>query len=326
MNMGRIIVQRAGLPFDVPGQTVNRFCSSGLQTIALAAQQIMAGMGECIVAGGAESMSLVPMTGHHFAPNPYLVDHRPEVYTGMGLTAENVAREWHVSREDQDAFALRSHQRALAAIEAGRFDAEIVPLEVESITLQDGRPVRRTSVFKRDGGPRADTSLEALARLRPVFHARQGHSRQFEPDERRGGRGAGDGALARRGARAAAAPALCQLRGGRRAAGGDGRRADRGGAQGAQARRLGPGGHRPDRAQRGVRGAVAGGDSRAGLCPERVSVNCGAIALGHPLGCSGAKLTVQLMHELERRGGRYGLVTMCVGGGIGAAGIFERMG
>ncbi len=172
LNMARAALLRAGLPVEVAGQTVNRFCSSGLQTIALAAQQIMSGMGEVVVAGGAESMSMVPMSGYHFAPNPEIAEVNPDLYLGMGLTAENVARQYGVSREDQDAFALRSHQRALAALEAGAFEDQIVPLEVERVWFEGGKRQRATFTFDTDEGPRRDTSAAALAKLRPVFAAK----------------------------------------------------------------------------------------------------------------------------------------------------------
>ncbi|PMP88363.1 MAG: acetyl-CoA C-acyltransferase, partial [Roseiflexus castenholzii] len=169
LNMARVALLRAGLPNDVPGQTVNRFCASGLQTIALAAQQVMSGMGDVIVAGGVESMSAVPMGGHHFAPNPAMAEMSPDVYLGMGLTAENVAKRYEVSREDQDAFALRSHRRAIAAIDAGLFKEEIVPVEVENVWFENGKVQRTTTIFDTDEGPRRDTSAEALAKLKPVF-------------------------------------------------------------------------------------------------------------------------------------------------------------
>jgi acetyl-CoA acyltransferase len=326
LNMARIAAIRAGLPVGVPAQTVNRFCSSGLQTIALAAQQIMSGMGDVIVAGGVESMSAVPMTGHHFAPNPELADINPDVYLGMGLTAENVARQYEVTREDQDAFALRSHQRAIAAIEAGRFCDEIVPVEGENVWFADGARHRETFVFDTDEGPRRDTSAAALAKLKPVFAANgtvtAGNSSQTS-----------DGA--------AAVVVMSRER--------------------AEALGLKPlarfvsfavAGVPPEVMGIGPVAAVPKALAQAGLSigdidlvelneafaaqalavirrleidDAKVNVNGGAIALGHPLGCTGAKLTVQILHELARRGGRYGLVTMCVGGGMGAAGIFERL-
>ncbi len=328
MNVARIAALRAGLPHDVAGQTVNRFCSSGLQTIALASQQIMTGMGKIVLAGGVESMSMVPMSSNKFMGNPWLASNYPAVYTSMGLTAENVARQFKVSRQDQDAFALRSHQRAVAAIQSGKFKAEVTPapVQVEEVEIGSCQRISRSFVFDTDEGPRADTTLEVLAKLKPVFHASgtvtAGNSSQTS-----------DGAAA----------VLVMERG--------------------EAERLGlkplvrfvgfaVGGVPPD--VMGIGPVVAipkalkltglnvsdldlielneafAAQSLAvmrelGLDENTVNVNGGAIALGHPLGCSGAKLTVQLIHEMQRRGGRYGMVTMCIGGGMGAAGIFENL-
>jgi acetyl-CoA acyltransferase len=327
LNVARIAAQRAGLPDSVCGMTVNRFCSSGLQTIAMAAQQIMSGMAEVIVAGGTESMSMVPMSGNKFSPNPYLASHDPAVYLNMGLTAENVARDFKVSREDQDAFALRSHQNALKAQQEGYFAPGIVPLEVELVELNgDGGAHSRTVQFAADEGPRADTSLEVLAKLRPVFHAKgsvtAGNSSQTS-----------DGA--------AAAVVMSRAK------------ADQLGLK-PRARfvSFAVGGVAPEIMGVGPIAAVPRALKLAGLNLsdidlielneafaaqslavirelgmdlEKVNVNGGAIALGHPLGCTGAKLTVQILDELERRNARYGLVTMCIGGGMGAAGIFERL-
>jgi acetyl-CoA acyltransferase len=326
MNVARIALLRAGLPETVCGQTVNRFCSSGLQTIATAAQQIMTGMGDVIIAGGVESMSMVPMIGNKFVANPVLAEEYPGVYIGMGLTAENVARQYEISREEADAFALRSHQRAAAAQEAGKFNDEIVPLQV-TIKTGNGSSVQETSyVFDKDEGIRRDTSAEALSKLKPVFHAQgtvtAGNSSQTS-----------DGA--------AAVLLMSEER--------------------AQALGLQPlarfvsfavGGVRPEVMGIGPAVAIpkalklAGLDLKdidlvelneafaaqalavireVGLDEEKVNVNGGAIALGHPLGCTGAKLTVQMIHELKRRGGQFGLVTMCIGGGMGAAGIIENL-
>ncbi|HRF47944.1 MAG TPA: acetyl-CoA C-acyltransferase [Anaerolineales bacterium] len=326
LNIGRIAALRAGLPVEVPGQTVNRFCASGLQTIALAAQQIMIGQAEVIVAGGVESMSSVGMSGNVFSPNPALVELSPEVYMPMGLTAEQVAREYRVSREDQDAFALGSHQKALAAIDAGRFVDEIVPVEVETTGFVEGAPVTTRSTFAVDESPRRDTTLEALAQLKPVFAA--------------GGTvTAGNASPMNDGA--AAVMVMSRER--------------------AEALGLKPlarfvsfavGGVPPQVMGIGPIVAVPKALNLAGLTladidlielneafaaqalavmraleldPERVNVNGGAIALGHPLGCSGARLTISLMNELARRKARYGLVTMCIGGGMGAAGVFENL-
>jgi acetyl-CoA acyltransferase len=326
-NLGRIAAMLAGLPFSVPGQTVNRFCASGLQTIALAAQQIMAGMGQVIVAGGAESMSLLPMGGNKIALNLKIMDNCPDHYISMGLTAERVARECNVSREDQDAFALRSHQLAASAQDAGRFKAEIVPFEVEITQLDDASQLRHKKItFDKDEGPRRDTSLAALAALKPAFMARgtvtAGNSSQTS-----------DGAAAvvimdRQRAEAIGAKPLLRFVS------------------------FAVGGVRPEVMGIGPLVAVPKALALAGLTlkdidlielneafasqalavirglgmdPDRVNVNGGAIALGHPLGCTGAKLTVQLMNELARRHARYGIVTMCVGGGQGAAAVFENL-
>jgi acetyl-CoA acyltransferase len=313
-NMARIALLRAGLPDTVPGMTVNRFCSSGLQAIALAAERIRAGFAHAIVAGGSESMSLTARGGVKHAPNPWLVDHHPEIYMTMGLTAERVAKKYGISREDADEFALRSHRNAVAAQEAGRFVDEIVPVE------------QAKSTFEEDEGPRADTSLEALAKLKPVFHANgtvtAGNSSQTS-----------DGAAAalvmsdtwawRLGlkpkarmvafATAGVPPEIMGI-----------------GPVVAIPKALALAGLTLDdigvielnEAFAGQTLAVI----RAGkLDAERVNPNGGAIALGHPLGCTGAKLTATLLREMERRDARYGMVTMCVGGGQGAAGIFERV-
>jgi acetyl-CoA acyltransferase len=326
LNVARVALLRAGLPVEVPGQTVNRFCSSGLQTIALAAQQIIAGMGDVIVAGGVESMSKVPMTGYHYAPDPDMVEINPDVYLGMGLTAENVAQKYGVSREDQDAFALRSHKRAVAAIEEGKFKEQIVPVEVETIWFEGGQRRRATATFDTDEGPRRDTNAAALAKLKPVFALKgsvtAGNSSQTS-----------DGA----------AMVVVMSR----------EKADALGIKPiARFVSFAVGGVPPENMGIGPVAAVPKALKLAGLTmedidlielneafaaqavaviralemdEEKVNVNGGAIALGHPLGCSGAKLTVQMLHELKRRGGRYGLVTMCVGGGQGAAGVIERL-
>ncbi|MCA8962272.1 MAG: acetyl-CoA C-acyltransferase [Planctomycetes bacterium] len=327
MNVARIAALRAGVPTSVPAQTVNRFCSSGLQSIALAADRIRAGSADVIVAGGAESMSAVPMGGDRFLPNPGLVESHPETYLGMGLTAERVAAEDGITREDQDAFALESHRRALAAVEANRFRAEIIPLAIEVIEPTPGGPEVRRFTFDRDEGPRAESSLEALARLRPVFRTggtvTAGNSSQTS-----------DGA----GAVVVASRAVAEELGVRPLA------TFRGFAVAGvppEIMGIGPVEAVPKLLERlGL--TVADLDAielneafaaqalavirRLGLDPTRVNPNGGAIALGHPLGATGAKLTATLLHHLERIGGRYGLVTMCVGGGMGAAGIFEREG
>ena len=322
MNVARIAALRAGLPDSVPAATVNRFCSSGSQTIAMAAERIMAGMADQIIAGGTESMSMV-RGSNRFRPNPHLIEHRPEVYISMGLTAENVARKYNVSREDADAFALRSHRRAIAAQQAGRFaDDGIVPLEVEIVDAD--RSQRFT--FDKDEGPRADTTPEALAKLKPVFHAKgvvtAGNSSQTSDGA------AGVIVMSRKRAEELGLKPLARLVA------------------------YSVAGVAPEIMGMGPVMAVPKALKRAGLTlndidvielneafacqalavmrelgmdEERVNVNGGAVALGHPLGASGAKLTVQLLGEMRRRGSRYGMVTMCVGGGQGAATIFENL-
>ncbi len=312
LNVARIASLRAGVPVSASAVTMNRFCSSGLQAIASAAEHIMVGSAEVIVAGGTESMSLVPMGGHKVSPNPTLMDHYPDVYLSTGLVAETHAREASASRQEQDAFALRSHQRAVAAIDAGRFDEEIVPLEI-------------AGGFRVDEGPRRDTSMEALARLRPAFRAdgsvTAGNSSQMS-----------DGAAAVVVMAAERARALGLEPLGRFVAFA---------TAGVEPERFGIG---PVPAIRKVL-RIAGLSleqidlvelneafaAQAIAClrelaidPDRLNVNGGAIALGHPLGCTGARLTTTLLYEMRRRGSRYGLVSMCVGGGMGAAGIFER--
>ena len=326
MNMARVSALRAGLPDIVPGVTINRFCSSGLQSIAMAADRIRSGQADIIIAGGAESMSLLPMSGHKFSPNPYMVDHMPQIFMGMGLTAENVTRKYDVSREDADAFAFASHQKALAAQAAGHFDDELVPVEIETTTLHNGKPKTHNSVFLKDEGPRADTSREALAKLKPVFRVN-------------GAVTAGNSSQTSDGAAAAIVMSA-------------GRAKSLGLKPKARFMSFAVGGVPPEimgigpvvaipkaLALAGLKvsdlGVVELNEAfacqalavirRVGLDPATVNPNGGAIALGHPLGCTGAKLTATLLRELDRRQARYGLVTMCVGGGQGAAGIFERL-
>ncbi len=331
MNVARIASLRAGVPIGASAITVNRFCSSGLQAIAYGAERIMVGGADAVVAGGTESMSLIPMGGHKVAPNPGLMKDYPDVYLSTGLVAENHAREAQVSRDEQDALALRSHRRAVAAIDGGRFEDEIVPLEVRVAEPANGnggggRPAVRTVAFTADEGPRRDTSLEVLGGLRPAFHVKgsvtAGNSSQMS-----------DGA---------AAVVLTSRE-----------RAERAGLEPlARFVAYATAGVEPERFGVGPVPAIRKVLKRAGLTldeidlvelneafaaqvlaclrelpldPDKLNVNGGAIALGHPLGCTGAKLTTSLLHELKRREGRYGLVTMCVGGGMGAAGIFERM-
>ena len=328
LNVARIASLRAGIPVSASAVTVNRFCSSGLQAIAYGAERIMTGCAAAVLAGGTESMSLVPMGGHKVSPNPTLMTSYPDVYLSTGLVAENHARECGITRDDQDAWALRSHQRALAAIDAGRFADEIVPLTVRGAApvTNGGAPAVREVLFTADEGPRRDTSAEALAKLRPAFHVAgtvtAGNASQMS-----------DGA---------AAVLLVSA---------------------ARARELGlrplarfvafaTAGVEPERFGIGPVPAVRKALKLAGLTfddielvelneafasqvlaclrelpidADRVNVNGGAIALGHPLGCTGAKLTATLLYEMQRRQARYGMVTMCVGGGMGAAGIFERV-
>jgi acetyl-CoA acyltransferase len=325
-NLGRIVARRAGLPDTVPGCTVNRFCASGLQTIAMASQAIISGQADIIVAGGAESMSLMPMGGNYLALNPALVSASPNTYISMGITAENVAREFNISRQDQDQFALRSHKKALTAITRGIFKPEIVPVKFSETLYVEGKTQTIERVFESDEGPRADTSMEALAELKPVFNVKgtvtAGNSSQMS-----------DGAAA---AVIMSRKMLNQLK-------------------------LQPMAKLLGYAVAGVAPEIMGigpvvavpkvlnqvgltlneiglielneafaGQSLAvirklGLDEDIINVNGGAIALGHPLGCTGAKLTATLLHEMQRRGIRYGMITMCVGGGMGAAGVFENL-
>ena len=324
MNIARVALLRAGLPEATAGQTVNRFCSSGLQAIAIAAQQIMAGMGDSILAGGVESMSMVPMIGNKFVPNPYLASEYPSVYLGMGLTAENVAKQYQVSREDQDAFALRSHQRAAAAQAAGKFNDEIVPLNVK-VKYGEGATVKEIeTVYAKDEGVRRDTSLEALAKLKPAFAAKgtvtAGNSSQTS-----------DGAAAvlvmsEERAKALGLKPLARFVS--FAAAGVGPEVMGIGPIAAVPKALKYAGMELkdiDLIELNEAFAAQGLAvvRTLGMDEAKVNVNGGAIALGHPLGCTGAKLTVQLIHELRRQGKETGLVTMCIGGGMGAAGIIQ---
>ncbi|MCS7026201.1 MAG: acetyl-CoA C-acyltransferase [Bryobacteraceae bacterium] len=326
MNMARVIALRAGLPQSVPGITINRFCSSGLQAIAMAGDRIRAGGAEILIAGGSESMSMVPMTGVKFAPNPWFVDHQPELYMGMGLTAERLRVRFGISREDSDAFALRSHQNALQAQAQGKFDDEIVPVEVESTTLANGKPHTSRVTFRKDEGPRADTSLEALAKLKPVFAA-DGTVTAGNSSQTSDGAAAAIVMSARKAEQLGLKP---MARYASFAVGG----------VAPEIMGIGPVVAIPKAlSQAGIQlhdvGLIELNEAfacqalavirEAGLDLEKVNVNGGAIALGHPLGCTGAKLTATLLREMRRRGVKYGMVTMCVGGGQGAAGIFELM-
>ncbi|WP_301169877.1 acetyl-CoA C-acetyltransferase [Brevibacillus nitrificans] len=327
MNMARLVSLRAGLPTSVPGITINRFCSSGLQSIAYAAQQIISGGADILVAGGIESMSLIPMVGHKVALNPTLVETMPEAYMGMGHTAEEVAKRYNVTREDQDAFSVVSHQRAAAAIASGKFQEEIVPLTVKQHSFDEAGNLQvKESVFQIDEGPRPDTSVEALAKLKPVFHVT-------------GSVTAGNSSQTSDGAAAVLVMSA--------------EKAEELGVQPiAKFRSFTVGGVDPDVMGIGPIVAIPKALKMAGLRledidlfelneafasqavavirelgldPEKVNVNGGAIALGHPMGCTGTKLTISILNELKRRGGKYGIVTMCVGGGMGAAGVFEML-
>jgi acetyl-CoA acyltransferase len=328
LNVARISALRAGLPYTVPAQTVNRFCSSGLQTIALASERIMAGFADVIIAGGVESMSQVPMSGNTYAPDPYLAEQYPAVYTSMGVTAENVARAYRVGREDQDAFALESHLKAAEAIREGRFTDEVVPLRVVATEVRGDRQARAVStetVFHTDEGVRFDTSIEALARLKPAFHARgtvtAGNSSQTSDGaagvvvmskEKAQRLGLNPLAVFRAFAAAGVQPELMGI-----------------GPLAAIPKALRLAGLEAEQLDvielnEAFAAQALAVINELRLPRERVNVNGGAIALGHPLGCTGAKLTATLVYEMQRRQARYGLVTMCVGGGMGAAGIFER--
>jgi acetyl-CoA acyltransferase len=328
MNVARIASLRAGLPVEVSAMTVNRFCASGLQAIAQAADRIRGGGASVVVAGGTESMSMIPMGGHKISANPWLVDNLPAAYLSMGLTAERVGERFHVSREDADAFALASHQKALKAIAEGRFVDEIVPVEWIQRTPKNGsaKPIEEKRSFQVDEGPRADTSAEALAKLKPAFHAKgtvtAGNSSQTSDGaaaaivmsaERAAALGMKPVARFVAFATAGCAPEIMGI-----------------GPLHAVPKALKMAGLKLDDIGLVELNEAFAAQSLAvirelGLDPEKVNVNGGAIALGHPLGCTGAKLTATLLHEMQRRKVRYGLVTMCVGGGMGAAGIFENL-
>jgi acetyl-CoA acyltransferase len=325
LNVARVAALRAGLPVTTCGQTINRFCSSGLQAIALASYEVMTGQVDVAVAGGVESMSLVPMRGNKYAPNPHLAGEWPDVYLSMGLTAENVARRFEVSREDQDAFSLRSHARAAAAIAAGRFTDEILPLAVRRWEDGDGRPASRELTFAADEGVRADTSLERLAALPPVFAkdgvVTAGNSSQTSDgaaavvvmsEETAGRLRLKPLGIFRSFAVAGVPPEIMGI--GPVEAVPKALRQARVRLQDVDVIEL-------NEAFASQAVAVA---RRLDLDEARLNPNGGAIALGHPLGCSGARITVTMLHELARRGARYGVATMCIGGGMGAAGVFER--
>ena len=327
MNVARAAAIRAGLPVETSAMTINRFCSSGLQSIAMAADRIRSGGAETIVAGGLETMSMIPMGGHIIRPNPYLVEHYPDFYLNMGLATENVARKYEVTREQQDEFALRSHQRAAAALDADKFKDETVALEVTLEELDErGKKQRREVVFAKDEGVRRDTSAEGLAKLKPAFHLKgtitAGNASQMSDgaaaaivmsDERAKKLGAKPMARFVAYATAGCPPEEMGI-----------------GPVFAIPKALKLAGLKLEDIDVIELNEAFAAQSLAviktlGLDPDKVNVNGGAIALGHPLGCTGAKLTASILRELERRNGRYGMVTMCVGGGMGAAGIFERV-
>jgi acetyl-CoA acyltransferase len=331
MNVARIAALRAGLPVEISAMTINRFCSSGLQSIAMASDRIALGAAQAIVAGGTESMSMVPMGGNKVAPNPWLMDHYPDAYLNMGLTAENVARKYGITREQADEFSYHSHQKAIAAIAAGKFKDEIVPVEVHQVIVSngDGRPASAktsTFIFDVDEGPRADTSLEALARLKPAFQA-HGTVTAGNSSQTSDGAAAAVVMSAER-ARAIGAKPMARLIGFATAGYAP---EDMGvGPVHAIPKALRLAGVTLDQIDVIELNEAFAAQSLAviklaGLDPARINPNGGAIALGHPLGCTGAKLTATLLRELERRQARYGMVTMCIGGGMGAAGIFERL-
>ena len=326
MNMARMIGLRAGLPHSVPAETINRYCSSGVQSIAHVAHRIMLGEIEVGIGGGVESMSMVPMMGYKFSPNPHFAQDLPHYYTNMGLTAENVAVKYGISRADQDAFALQSNLKAAKAVESGLFDPELIPIDVELVEYADGKTATKKFTVKRDEGPRADTTIEALAKLKPAFKeggtATAGNSSQMSD---------GAAAVMVMSAEKAAQLGLKPL---------------------ARFVTFAVAGVAPELMGIGPVAAIPKALKQAGLKKEdidlfelneafaaqslavlrtleldesKINVNGGAIALGHPLGCTGAKLTTQLIYEMARRKSKYGMVTMCIGGGMGAAAIFENL-
>ena len=324
LNVARMVSLRAGLPVETSAITINRFCASGLQAIAFGAERILTGSADCILAGGAESMSLIPMGGHRVMPNPVLVQEHPNAYISMGLGTEGLAQKYNIAREDQDRFSYHSHQKALAAIESGKFQNEIVPLHIEEVTLQNGKRISKKFVFDVDEGPRKDTNMEALAGLKPAFRPNgmitAGNSSQTSDGaaavilvSRQKMEQLGLKPLARYVSYATAGvpPELFGI-GPVRAI--------------PKALKL-AGMNQQDLKVIELNEAFAAQSlaviRETALNPEIINVNGGAIALGHPLGCTGAKLTVSIIEELKRRGGGYGMVTMCVGGGMGAAGVFE---
>src|SRR5436190_14023244 len=325
MNVARIACQRAGLPDTVPGVTVNRFCASGLEAIAIGAQRVLSGMADVIMAGGTESMSQVPMGGFRMSPNPCLVDQMPDAYLAMGLTAENVSTKFGVSREDQDKFAFESHQKAIAALDGGRFKDECVSVPVREVTI-DGNGKKKVNefVFDADEGPRRDTSLEKLAALKPAFNPR-GTVTAGNASQRSDGAAA---VLLVSGEKMKALGLSPLARFVTYAVGGVPPGIMGIGPVAAIPKALQQAGLKVDAIDLIELNEAFAAQALAvirelKLPSDRVNVNGGAIALGHPLGATGAKLAVSILSELQRRNGRYGLVTMCIGGGMGAAGIFE---
>jgi len=326
MNVARIAALRAGIPYQVPAQTINRFCSSGLQSIALAAERIMAGFADCVVAGGVESMTTVPMGGNKFSANPTLIADWPETFSAMGITAELVADQYGIDRKSQDLFATGSHARAAAAIDAGRFTDEIIPVQVEETAIVKGKVQKTQVVVSADDGVRADTTVEGLARLKPAFKV-NGSVTAGNTSQMTDGAAAtlvvSETFLKRMGRDPLARFVSFAVRG-----------------VPPEVMGIGPveaiplalkmAGLEPKDLDLIELNEAFAAQSLAvikalALEPEIINVNGGAIALGHPLGCTGAKLTATLMHEMKRRQSRYGMVSMCIGGGMGAAGIFERM-
>ena len=326
MNVARIAALKAGIPYQVPAQTINRFCSSGLQAIALAAERVMAGFADCMIAGGVESMTAVPMAGNKFSANPTLVAEWPEAFAAMGITAELVAAQYDVGRQDQDLFAVGSHAKAAAAIAAGRFAAEIIPVESEETTIVKGKVQKQKELVSHDEGVRADTSAEGLARLKPAFKV-DGTVTAGNTSQMTDGAAAtlvvSEEFLKRSGQEPLARFVSFAVRG-----------------VPPEIMGIGPveaipvalklAGLKQQEIELFELNEAFAAQALAvirtlKLNPEIVNVNGGAIALGHPLGCTGAKLTATLLHEMARRQSRYGMVSMCIGGGMGAAGIFERL-
>lgn len=326
MNLGRILALRAGLPDSVPGATVNRFCSSGLEAIIMGATQVMAGFADVCLCGGVEHMSLVPIGGNKLMPDPQLMEIRPEAYMGMGLTAENVAEKYGITREMQDEFALESHMKALRAIREGRFKEQIAPITVTEKTRDNGKLQEKNIIFDTDEGPRADTSMEALAKLPPVFRVggtvTAGNSSQTSDGaaavmvmswEKAKSLGFKPMAVFRSSATVGVAPEFMGI-----------------GPAEAIPKALNLAGITADQVDIFELNEAFAAQALAcirmlELDTAKINPNGGAIALGHPLGCTGAKLTTQLVYELERQNARYGVVSMCIGGGMGAAAVFERI-